>query len=230
MTGKTKKLVIVGGGEFGEIAYEYFMLDSEYEVAAFAVESKYRDKNELYGLPVVDFEKITELYPSDAYDVFVAVTYVQLNRARTRLYDNSKKLGYKCASYISPHAFVWHNVEIGENTFIFEDNTIQFHAKLGNNVVLWSGNHIGHRTVIEDNCWLTSHCVVSGFCRIGSGSFLGVNAALGDQVELGRDTVFGAGALTVKSLPQQGCVYVGNPARKLERTAYEQFDVKEDEI
>ncbi len=36
--GKTRKLIIVGAGEFAEIAYEYFSYDSEYDVVAFAVE------------------------------------------------------------------------------------------------------------------------------------------------------------------------------------------------
>ena len=35
---KTHKLVIVGDGEFGDIAYQYFTYDSPYEVVAFAVE------------------------------------------------------------------------------------------------------------------------------------------------------------------------------------------------
>ena len=37
---KSKKLVIVGAGEFAEIVYEYFMLDSPYEVVGFVVEEK----------------------------------------------------------------------------------------------------------------------------------------------------------------------------------------------
>lgn len=225
--GKTRKLVIVGAGEFGEIAYEYFSFDSEYEVVAFAVEKEYKDKDELFGIPVVEFENLEKIYPPENYDTFVAVTYVQLNRARRKLFEKCKEKGYRCASYISSHAFVWHNVEIGENTFIFEDNTVQYHVKIGNNVILWSGNHIGHRTVIEDDCWLTSHDVISGFCKIGRGSFLGVNATLGDNVTLGEDTVFGAAAVTVKNLPERGKVYVGCPAKAISRTAYEQFGVEE---
>lgn len=223
---KTKKLVIVGVGEFGGIAYDYFTMDSEYEVAAFAVERDYRTADEAFGLSVVDFENMEEKYSPSEYEVFVAVTYVKLNRARRKLYESCKKKGYRCASYVSSHAFVWHNASIGENTFIFEDNTIQYHVSIGNNVVLWSGNHIGHRTVIEDDCWLTSHDVISGFCKIGRGSFIGVNATLGDNVVLGQDTVFGAAAVTVKSLPDQGCVYVGCPAKKLNKTSYEQFGVE----
>jgi len=225
--GKTKKLVIVGAGEFAEIAYEYFSYDSEYEVVAFAVEQEYKDKDELFGLPVIEFENIEVEYPPDQFETFVAITYAKLNRGRKKLYNKCKEKGYRCASYISSRAFVWHNVEIGENTFIFENNTIQYHVTIGNNVILWSGNHIGHRTVIEDDCWLTSHDVISGFCRIGRGSFIGVNATLGDNVTLGEDTVFGAAAVTVKSLPEKGRVYIGSPAKKLDRTSYEQFGVED---
>lgn len=225
--GKTKKLVIVGAGEFGEIAYEYFTFDSEYEVVAFAVEREYRQVDMLFDLPVLNLEDVKELYSPTQYSVFVAITYVQLNRARKRIYDLCKNMGYHCASYISSRAFVWHNVTVGENTFIFEDNTIQYHVKIGNNVILWSGNHIGHRSIIEDDCWLTSHVVVSGFCKIGKSSFIGVNATLGDNVMLGEDTVFGAGAVTVKSLPDKGCVYVGSPAKKLAKTSYEQFGLED---
>lgn len=230
MTGKDKKLVIVGAGEFAEIAYEYYTYDSNYEVVAFAVESQYIKEKELFGLPIVPFEELNEHYPPDSYYAFVALYYGKLNRRRTRLFNECKERGYHCASYISTKAFVWHNVKIGENSFVFEDNTIQYHVTIGNNVVLWSGNHIGHRTVIEDNCWLTSHDVVSGFCRIGKNSFIGVNATIGDEVILGEDTVLGAGAVTIKSLPEKAGVYVGNPVRKLNRTAYEQFGVEEGEI
>ena len=223
---KNKKLVIVGAGEFAEIAYEYFTLDSEYQVVAFAVEKKYFKDNELFELPVVCLEDIKKIYPPTEYEVFVAITYVQLNRARTRIYEMCKFWGYTCATYVSSQAFVWHNVSIGENCFVFENNTIQYNVSIGNNVILWSGNHIGHRSIIGNNCWLTSHDVISGFCNIGDNSFIGVNATLGDNVTLGKDTVFGAAAVTVKSLSDVGGVYVGSPARKLDRTSYVQFGVE----
>lgn len=227
---KTKKLVIIGASEYAAIAYEYFTFDSEYEAAAFAVHNQYKFSDEYLGLPLISFDDLQEQYPPDDYYVFIALGYSKLNRDRRRVFRQCKNLGYTCASYISSHAFVWHNVSVGENTFIFEDNTVQYNVSIGNCTTLWSGNHIGHSTVIEDDVWLTSHCVVSGFCKIGRGSFVGVNATLGDHVTLGEDTVFGAGALTVKSLEEKGCVYVGNPARKLNRTAYEQFKVGENEI
>lgn len=226
MTGKKRKLVIVGTGEFGQIAYEYFTYDSDYDVVGFAVEREYLSEKELYGLKVIAFEDIKDNYPPDENEIFVAITYPHLNRIRTRIFNECKKLGYTCATYISSRAFVWHNVSVGENTFIFEDNTIQFNARIGNNVILWSGNHIGHGSVIEDHCWLTSHDVISGFCHVGKSCFIGVNASVGDRVTIADDVVLGAGSVTVKDLPEKGRVYIGSPAKPTNKTSYEQFDVE----
>lgn len=227
---KTKKLIIIGDSAFAEMACDYFMQDSAYQVVAFAVEHEFRKKDNLCGIPVIDFELMEEKYPPTEYDAFVAIGYRKLNRVRTRLFHGCKNKGYHCATYVSSHAFVWHNVKIGENVFIFENNVLQYEVEVGDNVILWSGNHIGHGTIIEDNCWLTSHDVISGFCKVGKNSFIGVNATLGDGVTLPNDTVFGAGAVTVKSIEKQGKVYIGSPAKDIGRTAYEQFNVKENEI
>ena len=35
---------------------------------------------------------------------------------------------------------------------------------IGNNTIIWSGNHIGHHSKIGNNCFISSHVVVSGFC------------------------------------------------------------------
>lgn len=197
--GKTKKLVIVGSGETGLIAYEYFQYDSEYEVVAFSVNEQYINETTINDLPVVSFETLEEKYNPNEYEVYVAISSGKLNRNRTKVYNEVKVKGYKCASYISSKAFIWKNVEIGENCFIFEDNTLQPFVKIGNNVTLWSGNHIGHNTIIKDNCFISSHCVISGFCEVGENSFLGVNCTIEDNTKIAKDNFIGAGALIQKN-------------------------------
>jgi carbonic anhydrase/acetyltransferase-like protein (isoleucine patch superfamily) len=73
-------------------------------------------------------------------------------------------------------------------------------VKLGANVVLWSGNHIGHHSRIGDHCFISSHVVVSGFCDVGPNCFFGVNATLGNNVTIGADCMLGAGAVVVKDV------------------------------
>jgi sugar O-acyltransferase (sialic acid O-acetyltransferase NeuD family) len=228
MMKKEGKIVIIGAGEFAQIAYEYFTHDSPYEVVAFSAEKRFIDKNELLGLPVVPFEELEQFYSPKDYGVYVAVTYTQLNRVRTRLYRAAKAKGYLPVSYVSSKAFVWHNVDIGENSFVFENNVLQHMVKIGNNVVLWSGNHVGHRTVIRDNVYVSSHCVISGYCDIGESCFLGVNSTYNDRVKVAKDCIIGSGTLVIRDT-EPGKVYVGSPAKASEKSSYQAFQVKEEE-
>jgi|JI6StandDraft_1071083.scaffolds.fasta_scaffold73869_2 sugar O-acyltransferase (sialic acid O-acetyltransferase NeuD family) len=207
------KLIIIGDGEFAEIAYEYFTHDSDYDVIGFAVEKEYLKKDTLYDLPVVAFENIEQMFPPNQYEVFIAVTFTQLNRVRTRLYETAKKMGYRCASYISSKAFVWHNATIGENCFIFENNVIQHFVSIGNNVILWSGNHVGHRASIEDNCFISSHVVISGYCKVGKNCFVGVNSTFIDNISIGDDCFVGAGCFLSKSIEEGNMCKAPSPTR-----------------
>lgn len=219
-----KPIVIVGAGENADIAFEYFTHDSPREVAAFAVESEYKKSSSHLGLDVVELEQLVHTHPPADFDTFVAISSTQLNRVRMRLYSDVKTWGYTCASYVSSRAFVWHNVSIGENAFVFENNVLQHLVEVGDNTVLWSGNHVGHRSVIKDHVFIASHVVISGYCTIGEAGFMGVNSCVGDGISIGRDSVIGAGAVVVKNLDPRG-VYVGNPAKPTGRDSFQSFGV-----
>lgn len=192
---KDRRLVIVGDSAFAEIAHEYFTHESRYEVVGFAVERAFLKRDTFRGLPVVAFEELESRFAPAEHHFFAANVYTQLNRLRTRLYKAAKEKGYQPASFVSPHAFVWRNVTLGEHCFIFEGNVVQPFVRIGDNVVLWSGNHVGHHSTIGDNCFIASHVVISGFCDIGANSFVGVNATFANNLKVGADCLIGAGAL-----------------------------------
>jgi sugar O-acyltransferase (sialic acid O-acetyltransferase NeuD family) len=210
----TPPIVIVGAGEFAGIAYDYFTHDSPHDVVAFAVEERYLKERTLHGLPVVAFERLEEQYPPGEVSTFVAVTYTLLNRARTRLYEECRRRGYALASYVSSRASVWPSARVGENCFLFEQVVVQYHAGVGNNVIVWSGSQLLHRAAVEDHCFLSSHVVIGGFGQVGRGTFLGLNCCVRDAVRVAPDCVIGAGAVVVRPT-EAGGVYVGNPARRV---------------
>ncbi len=195
-----QNLIIIGDSAFAEVAYEYFTHDSPYDVVGFAVEGEFLTRDSLFGLPVMPLDELEARFPSADHSFYAALVYTQMNRLRTRLYKQVKAMGYAPASYVSSRAFVWHNVEIGEHAFIFEDNTLQPFVVLGDNVVLWSGNHIGHHSRINHNCFIASQVVVSGFCSIGENCFVGVNATFGNNLSVGDDCLIGAGALIARDV------------------------------
>jgi len=207
-------LVIVGDSLFAEIAHEYFEHDSPYEPVAFSVEEEYRRRDAFRGLPVVAFETLRDHFDPATTSVFVAITYGQLNRVRTRLADAAAAAGFPLASYVSSRAFAWRNVEIGEHCFVFEDNTLQPFVRIGRNCVLWSGNHVGHHSTIGDNVFIASHAVISGSVRIGDNCFVGVNATLVNDIEVGRDCWIGPGVIITRDVAPEA---VWRPARSSQR-------------
>lgn len=212
---RAKKVVIFGVQDFAELAWFYLTKDSDYEVVAFSVHRAYLPEPRTFcNLPVVAFEDVTKIFPTSEYLFFAPMSPKKMNTARAKIYQEIKAAGYGFVSYVSSKATVFENA-IGENCFILEDNTVQPFTKIGNNVVLWSGNHIGHHGVIGDHVSFTSHVVMSGHCAISDFCFLGVNATLRDGIVLAEGTLVGMHSSITRDTEPWG-VYVGSPAKKKE--------------
>ncbi len=203
------KIVVLGVGEIADLAHYYFTNDTEHEVVAFTLDKEYIQDSTFKGLPIVDFEDVEKTYPPEDYQMFVAIGYKRVNKAREEKYSQAKGKGYSLESYISSRANVFDNVTIGDNCFVLEDNTLQPFCRVGNNVVAWSGNHIGHHSRIEDHCFITSHVVISGGVVVEPYCFLGVNATIRDHITIARENVIGAGCLITRDTQPQE-VYVGD--------------------
>jgi sugar O-acyltransferase (sialic acid O-acetyltransferase NeuD family) len=218
------KLVIFGCGAIAQLAHFYFSTDSEYEVVGFTVDKEYVPKDEIFcNLPVVAFEKVESMFSPVGHQLFVALSYNQVNKLRAAKFEAATAKGFALASYISSHARVLTAEPIGENSFILEDNTIQPFARIGRNVTLWSGNHIGHHSIIGDHCFVASHAVISGGVQVGEYCFIGVNATLRNDITIGAGCVIGMGANIMCDCEANG-VYAGIgterariPASKLRR-------------
>lgn len=199
-----KKIIIFGTGGIAKIAHYYFMNDSEYEVIAFTVDSEFKESDTFCKLPVVPFEEVQGLYSPGDYQAFVALGYANMNELRAYKYSEVKSKGYKLVSYISSRCNIFTDEQIGENCFILEGNNIQPFVKIGNNVTLWSGNHIGHDSVIEDHCFVSTHAVISGNVNIGSHSFVGVNATIRNGINIAPKSLIGPGALVLNDTVGDG--------------------------
>jgi sugar O-acyltransferase (sialic acid O-acetyltransferase NeuD family) len=204
-----KKLVIYGTGLIAEVAEFYFSLDLKCEIAAFTNASEFIKATQFKEKPLVPFEDLATSHPPDEYDIFIALGYAKTNQIRQLRYEEAKRMGYQCTTYISPRA-TYYGTPVGENCLILENNVIQPFVSIGNNVFLWSGNHIGHHSSIRDHCFISSHVVVSGGCDIGENSFLGVNSTLRDNIKLGKFVVAGAGSVIMKDCAERTLVRPGD--------------------
>ncbi|NIK72517.1 sugar O-acyltransferase (sialic acid O-acetyltransferase NeuD family) [Thermonema lapsum] len=193
-----KKIVIFGTGDIAQIAKYYFEIDSPYQVVAFTVDKDYIQEVQFEGLPIYPFEEIERHFPPNEYEMFIALSYANMNKLRALKFQQAKEKGYRLVSYVSSKCTYLSQFNCGENCFIFEDNTIQPFVKIGDNVTIWSGNHIGHHSRIAAHNFISSHVVISGHCVLESYCFLGVNSTIGHNVTIAEGTLVGAAAVITK--------------------------------
>ena len=214
------RVVIFGAGDIARLAHYYFTHDSTHDIAAFTVDKEYIKNPTFLGLPLVGFDEVIKLYPPADYEMFVAMSYAKMNKVRAEKYERAKQLGYELVSYVSSKCAFLTDNPVGDNCFILEDNTIQPFVKIGNDVTMWSGNHIGHDSIIEDHCFISSHVVVSGNVHIQKYCFLGVNSTLRNSITIAPETLVGAGAVITSDTIEKG-VYVPQRASLLTKKSDE---------
>jgi len=210
------RIVIFGAGDIARLAHFYFTTDSEHDVAAFVVDAAYVAGDSFLDLPLVAAEDVVRLFPPGEYQMFVALSYRGMNKLRREKYEWALQQGYSLASYLSSRCTYLAEQQPGNNCFILEDNTVQPFVRIGANVTLWSGNHIGHDSTIGDHCFISSHVVVSGHVSIGQQCFIGVNATLRNAITIGDRTLIGAAAAIMKDTPPDS-VYPGSRAERFAR-------------
>lgn len=215
-----KDLIIVGTGMFAEVASAYFEELGRRKVVAFACHEAFKEADEIYGRPLVGLEGLAQHANSSEVDVFVAIGYRRMNKVRQQVYEEIKRGGFTCATFIHPQVKLWASSRVGDNVFIFEDNTIQPFVTIGDNSILWSGSFIGHHSVIGSHCFISSHVVIPGSCKVGDNVFVGVNSTIHDGITIGANSLIGAGAIISRSTAA-GSVYVPAATKVFPKTSKE---------
>jgi sugar O-acyltransferase (sialic acid O-acetyltransferase NeuD family) len=210
------KIVIFGIGRGANIATRYLTDDSPHEIVAYTVDDEYADRKEFMGLPVIPFSRVEKEVPPSESQMFVLLGFQGMNALRERKFAEAKRKMYSLASYVSSRILASEQLKAGENCFILEGNVFNYDVTVGNNVVMWSGNHVGDLSNIEDHVFISSHVVLSGEVTIGANSFLGVNATISNYVHVGARSYVGANSLIVQDTPPDS-VYITKGTPKLEQ-------------
>ena len=212
-----KKVVIFGTGELAQRIF-FYLKDSDDQVIAFCANKSKIDKEELLGLPVIAFENIKETFPPTEFSMFIALAYSEMNKKRTKFFNEAKNKDYELYSFIHPSTKIWDEFEMGENCFILANNVIQPFVKIGNNVLIGSNNLISHNTTIGDNCFITSNVTMGGHITMGKNCFVGLSATINQRIKIGDECIIGAGTIITKDINDKE-VYAENSSKKLPQSS-----------
>lgn len=207
---QNKSLIIVGTGDYAEMAFRYILRDRKIEIVAFSVEKEYMQSETFCSKPVIAFENITKDFDPSEHCVLVAVGPNKVNTVRQRLFEEALNKGYEPFTYVSREASIWDESAIGKGSFIFDQCVIEPGAKIGLNSVLWSGAIVAHHSTVGNHCFLAPGSAISGRITIGNNCFLGINCTIRDNVTVANNCIIGGGAVIKKSTVENG-VYSANP-------------------
>ena len=214
-----RKVVLYGREELARLVCYCLTHDSPFEVAGFTVAEAEMpaggDPGEnLFGLPLIPFEKVEDRFPPDSHDLLVAIGPHRVNGPRAARFAEGRDKGYGFASYISSGAHLWPDLEIGPGCMIFENAVVEPFSRIGENSILRANVHVSHDGRVGDHVFLAPRVTMAGKCAVGDHCFLGVSTTLRDSVAVAPRCVVGAGAVVAQSTEPDG-LYVGVPARRV---------------
>jgi sugar O-acyltransferase (sialic acid O-acetyltransferase NeuD family) len=195
------RIVLFGTGRGAEVAHRFLLKDSPHEIVAFTVDDRFVSAATHRGLPLVSFEEVERRYPPEDFRLLVLLGYQRMNALRAEKYGQAKAKGYTLESYVASDIFRVEPIQVGENCFIMDNQSISLDVRIGNNVVMWSSNHVGDLTTIEDHAWLSSHVTIAANVTVGERAFLGIGATVSGRVTIGTAGFVGADALVSDDIP-----------------------------
>jgi sugar O-acyltransferase (sialic acid O-acetyltransferase NeuD family) len=213
-----KPIVLFGTGYVTRFVHFMFEHDSPYQVVALTVDREFLPNHDVFGLPVVAFEDMPDRYPPERFSMFVALGYTLVNRLREEKCQQARAVGYELVSHVSPRASTWDDLEIGDNCLVMDQVIIHPFVTIGSNNIIWSGAHIGHGSIVTDNCFFASRALAAGGVTVEPNCFIGANATIRHGVHLGRETIIGAGAVISRDTGARS-IYAAPPARLLPGTS-----------
>lgn len=68
---------------------------------------------------------------------------------------------------------------------------------------------VGHRSVIENHCFITIKAAICGAVHIGEQSYIGANSTIFDEVKIGKKCLIGGATVVKRNVPD--CSVVKTP-------------------
>lgn len=200
-------IAVFGAGPIADVATVYLQRHTDHRIVAYVADAAFCRSDLHNGLPLLPWETLPTALPPGQVRLFGPLSFRRMNAFRRDRYLEGKARGYEFISFVHPSCHVY-TQDIGENCFILEHNVIQPFVRIGNNVMMWSGNHIGHHSVVGDHCFFSSQVGLSGSTAVGEGCFFGGQTGIGSGVVIGNNCFFGECTVIVREQVPDGSVYL----------------------
>lgn len=209
-----EKIVIVGAGGFGRevkmLIDQINLKERKYEFLGFYDDGFENgttiNNNQVLG----SIEDLANT--SQELNVVVAIGSPEIKR---KIVEKLTSTTIKFPTLIHPSVLIGDEfVSIGNGCIICAGTIITCNVDIKDFVILNLMCTVGHDTVINSFASFMPSVNISGEVVIHEGVYVGTGAKIINQLEIGNQTIVGAGAVVSKTLPEK-CTAVGIPAKPI---------------
>ncbi|HHH28006.1 MAG TPA: acetyltransferase [Polyangiaceae bacterium] len=201
-----RQVVVYGASGHGKVVAD-ILLAAGVAVRGFVDDGT--TKSEVMGLPVLG--RWEWLASQDPTTMTVALG-IGRNDIREEVAGRCEDAGLPLMTAVHPRAVVSPSATIGAGTAVMAGAVVNPDARIGRGVIINTAAIVEHDGVVGDFAHMSPNAATGGGVTLGARVHVGVGASLIPLVNVGDDTVVGAGAVVLRDLPA-GVVAYGVPAR-----------------
>lgn len=139
-------------------------------------------------------------YDRGIRNAFVTVGFMGHGDVRERLYRQLKETGYRIPNIIDDTAVVSHNAALEEGIFVGKKAVVNAGAGIGTMCIVNTGAIVEHDCQVEDFSHIAVGAVLCGGVRVGKAAFVGANATVIQNREIGKHCIVAAGTIVRKNV------------------------------
>jgi sugar O-acyltransferase (sialic acid O-acetyltransferase NeuD family) len=213
-----KNIVLIGGGNQAHYTIDIIEKEGKYNIVGI-IDSIHEIGSDRFGYKILgrqeDIIKLTKQYQIQGGLITVGdnwIRYIISNQILNLIPS------FEFVNAIHPSVIIGNNVKLGVGITAMAGVIFNPKSKIGDFTFFATGAQIEHDCIISDFASVSAGSVTGGYVKLGKFSALTLGVTVLDRLEIGENTVVGAGSLVLKSLPSDVLVY-GNPASIIRKRA-----------
>ena len=194
-------ILVIGGGGHAKVLIELLEETHTYELVGI-IDRGLTTNEEVLGYPVLGDDKtLKAMFSMGVHKAVMGIGSRGSNFQRAKVWKKAMDLGFNFPTLIHPHSYVSPRANISEGCQILVG------AVVNTDVVIAPISVINTRVVVEHECkiglnvFIGTGSTMCGKVIVGDHSFIGANACLLPDVEIGSNCLVAAGSVLTKTFP-----------------------------
>lgn len=213
-----KKLVIIGGHGNGTVVAstveDVNVVRKEWEILGFLNDHETEPINGYPLLGKIDRASVAAFLDDPSIFFYWSLISVKLNHTFIRRLHELAIPRERFATIVHPTAVVSKFAKLGYGVSVHPFVNIGPNAELGDHIHVFAQAMVGHNARLSDFSYVANNACVGAYVHMHEGAYLGTNATTLENVEVGRWSIVGIGAVVIRSVADFTKV-AGNPSREI---------------